>query len=470
MKWSTLFCIKDHLDMLVRDLTAAVERGDPPDFRPVTWYLDRHLSGNWDFLGISRTMADSFRTHIYDTSPDSNTRSFAMVAEFSRAVDNFGAKGAHRPFFNCFAQLASLESPPHFWVATQDIIAPHHSIPFSIFQDDLERALGDVVYSSRPREWTEPTKKWSDTLIETLCPFWRPEDPTPIPHALIYYINERKLDTLEGLWIIVDRLWFAFPITLAHPPHRRSPHNDTKNARGNVMTALWRVACSLGNGPGCRPELYQRILEAVTAVESSESAVAVSVVAAIKTLAVDILEDLSNPCGHLVLPVETAITIHSKNSLTTAFQQTLYDRKVEATIALLAEFLESCSADFVPYKAVETIRFIGAFIPAPRGTVHLSHQLRLANCMSHMLNSDNPHMELLGATISCCHMFDLYAGLPDPRRRPPRYAWLDNPTARRKIKETLMDYTMSSSSAPLLATIGAILQGLDCLHEGSTVV
>ncbi|KAF7351982.1 hypothetical protein MVEN_01160400 [Mycena venus] len=408
MKWSTLFCMKDHLAMLARDLTAAVERGHPPDFRPVRWYLQQHLSGNWDFLGMSLTMADNFLTYIYDTIPDNNNaRSFAMVAEFTRAVDNFAARGAHRPFFNCFAQLALLESPPYRWVATQQIIAPNHSIPFSIFQDDLERALGDVVYSIRPHGWTEPTKKWNDTLIETLCPFWRPEDPTPIPHALIHYINERKLGNLEGLWIIVDRLWSAFPITLAHPPHRRSPNNGAEDARKNVMTALWRVACSLGNGPGCRPELYQRILKAV--VGSSESAVAVSVVATIKTLAVDILEDLSNPCGHLVLPAETAIAIRSSNSLTSAFQQTLYDRKVEATIALLAEFLEGCSADFVPYKAMETIRFMGAFIPSPRAAVHPSHQLRLANGISHMSNRDNTHVELLEATISHCHIFDFVA-------------------------------------------------------------
>jgi len=142
-------------------------------------------------------------------------------------------------------------------------------------------------------------------------------------------------------------------------------------------------------------------------------------------------------------------------------RQPLYNRKLEAKVAILATFLEGCTPNMMPYKAIETLCSMASFIPAPQGPVHQTHQFQFANGMHHMVNSNDPQaVELLEATLSRCHIFDVYAGLPN---RVPRHAWLDNPKARGKIKETLISYK-KTVSGPLLPNVNAILQGLNSLH------
>jgi hypothetical protein len=146
------------------------------------------------------------------------------------------------------------------------------------------------------------------------------------------------------------------------------------------------------------------------------------------------------------------------------FQQALYDRKLEATISLLAEFLGNFSAEFMPYRAIETVCCLGNFIYPPRGLIHEIHQLRLADGMHHLLTCNNPDgVDLLDTIISRCHILDLYADLPDPQRVwSPRHPWIDNPAAREKIKDTLTKYMMLN---PVHGTVSTILARLDSLHS-----
>ncbi|KAJ7914294.1 hypothetical protein B0H13DRAFT_1873120 [Mycena leptocephala] len=153
------------------------------------------------------------------------------------------------------------------------------------------------------------------------------------------------------------------------------------------MTALWRAACL---GYGASLEQYQTVLEAVT----------------------------SSQC----LTRSTPAFIAAHRNSDPGYPRQLRDLPANhlrshcgGKNALLAEFLDRCSADFTPYKAVETIYYIGNSV-VPRGAVHEIHQLRLADSFygrQAYIQSDNQHdLEVLAAAISS-GIFELYAGLAD---------------------------------------------------------
>ncbi|KAF7347041.1 hypothetical protein MVEN_01457800 [Mycena venus] len=468
MEWSTIIWVTNKLVMLAKDLETAVKGGYPLDVQPLQHHLTEYKG--WEFPALKSLKLNLHNFQYIDFRPGDEYSS-TTVANVTQMVNEFAIRAFHGVFFEYAIQSASLESPPYRWLVTQKTMLPLVSRPFSVFEDDLERALDEVVGSIHMDIWIEPTHQWIDTLIETLCPFWQPDKPTQIPRALIHYINMRKSDKLDALRLIVHRLWSAFPITLSNPPSKRFyVHTDPVQDLEEVMTALWCVASSkprLRYRPGLR--LYQSILEAVTRIGSPESPVTVSVVAMMKTLVIDSLQDFSNPIGHLVLPTQTAIIIpvdSSPMSNSRPFQQALYDRKLEATISLLAEFLDHCSREFMPHRAVETVRSLGNFIYPPRGLVHETHQRRLANGIQRLLNCNNPDgVELVEAIISRCHILDLYADLPDPQRVwSPRHPWIDNSTAREEIKDTLTKYMMLN---PVHRTVSTILARLDSLHSSA---
>ncbi|KAJ7660012.1 hypothetical protein B0H14DRAFT_3077678, partial [Mycena olivaceomarginata] len=390
MEWSTIICVKNELVMLAKNLETAVKGGYLLDVQPLQHHLTEYKG--WEFPALKSLKLKLHNLQDADFRPGDDY-SPAMVANVMQMVNEFAIRAFHGVFFEYAIQSASLESPPYRWLVTQRLMLPLVSRPFSIYKDDLERALDEVVGSIHLDRWIEPAHQWIDTLIETLCPFWQPDKPAPIPRALIHYINVRNSDKLDALRLIVPRLWSAFPTTLSNPPSKRFYE---------VMTALWFVASRkprLRYRPGLR--LYQSILEAVTRVGSPGSSVT--------TLVIDSLQDFLNP-------IETAIIIpvdRNRMSNSMPFQQALYDRKLEATISLLAEFLGNFT--------IETVCCLGNFIYPPRGLIHEIHQLRLAD----------DGVDLLDTIIN----------LPDPQRVwSPRHPWIDNPAAREKIKDTLTKY------------------------------
>jgi hypothetical protein len=149
---------------------------------------------------------------------------------------------------------------------------------------------------------------------------------------------------------------------------------------------------------------------------------------------------------------------------------------MEARIVLLTDFLEGCSSDFSPYKAADTLRtiiVIGGQDPIYRGTIHETHQIRLARSIVRV--SEFPDAELLAVVISN-PIFDVYAGISRDRQAevddvgspPPEwYAWLDSATARAEIMDTLThaEKLLPSAHSPLLTRIQEITQGLDSLHS-----
>jgi hypothetical protein len=173
----------------------------------------------------------------------------------------------------------------------------------------------------------------------------------------------------------------------------------------------------------------------------------------------------SNPLGHPLLPTETAIAFPDElpdADLLSEARRYDYFRRArifEAIFICLAEFLDSCTSNFTPYKATDTIRRIDSMsapyhpshdMSAPYATpIHDVHQLRLAGSMHRMFKSGNPQAtDLLDVTIAC-RMFDVYAGSAPSSS----CTWLDNSTARCQIAEILTDRLSSSSPESSLPMI-----------------
>ncbi|KAF8186487.1 hypothetical protein K438DRAFT_1835692 [Mycena galopus ATCC 62051] len=451
MNWSTFCWMKNRLAMLETEL----EMGHLPDFHLVKHCL-QNLEWSW-FDPIDtpwQNISDLLNNGSYDVA--------TMLPKFTQAIEVFSARTPHALFFNYLFCSSSLESSPYHWEATQQKMFINQLTPFSLYKNILEYTLEHVVYFTNSDQWANPTKQWIDTVIETLVSFWLPDPnkPKAIPLALIHYLNERNTEILESLhWVIVKKLWIAFPATLFNPPVGRL-YRPTIDSTEDVMTALWHLACE---GPRLWPWSYQSVLEAVTKVGPLESPVTFSVLVITKALVVSNLDGFSDSVAQSVLPADTAIINPAENYR--ALQEILDNRKLEAHVALLAEFMDSCSDDFVPYKAVETLQVISSFIDAPRAAIHESHQLRLASGIEHILGLDNScGVKLLEAIISWSCLFDLYVKQPT-HPQLPQHGWLENAPARMKIKESLMDYMRVISSTPLLVNVQAIIRGLDFLHN-----
>ncbi|KAJ7456137.1 hypothetical protein FB451DRAFT_1277060, partial [Mycena latifolia] len=186
----------------------------------------------------------------------------------------------------------------------------------------------------------------------------------------------------------------------------------------------------------------------------------------VKARALDNLLDLPDPSSltHRLFPTETVLAIPTEFLASEMddplLMNLLPNRIAEAKIALLSEFLERCNSDSTPYRALDTIRYIGAV--AVRSEIHDTHQIHLANHMHRLLDTGDP--ELLDTVINC-GIFDLYAGPPHidtPIGYPLRHTWLDNTSARVEIQDTLSRYLESAPKAPARAE--GILRGLERLH------
>jgi hypothetical protein len=149
------------------------------------------------------------------------------------------------------------------------------------------------------------------------------------------------------------------------------------------------------------------------------------------------------------------------------FEEVLGNRIGEAKVVLVADFLDGFRSDFIPYKAAETLRSLCDTVPVPPTGVHPNHQNRFASGMNYILNLVHPDsMELLDAIIQS-NIFEAYfeAGQPRmPQKAQHEHAWLQDLSARDRVKNTLMDYMQNSG---IRLRIQAVLHGIESLHPSS---
>ncbi|KAJ7119779.1 hypothetical protein C8R44DRAFT_737539 [Mycena epipterygia] len=335
-----------------------------------------------------------------------------MIPTFARAIEDISTNTPHRIMFTYFRGLAKLKSVGRcdsdltaFYICGYVVAVPARRIvvtaPASAltrelpFRNDLETTL-DMVMSGHRDVLDHATKgDWTHTIIHDLCSWWKPDQastPTPLPRALVYYLNHCKSD--DALRKLLSReditLWSAFPTTLANGPSA-PPHVylyvPLEIGVDEVLTALWRMSALEQWGSPGPTVLVESVLEAI--LKFRTSSITVSVIALLKANILDSLYFDTSEISrfrHSLLPMETAIVI-SEDFLSSEFEaersrtdisiELMDDRLIEAKIALLAEFLESFNPNIVPYKGPETVRKIG--IVTSRAKIHENHQIRLAN-------------------------------------------------------------------------------------------
>ncbi|KAJ7657736.1 hypothetical protein DFH06DRAFT_1197022 [Mycena polygramma] len=157
----------------------------------------------------------------------------------------------------------------------------------------------------------------------------------------------------------------------------------------------------------------------------------------------------------------------------------------EARLALIAEYLECCASNLLPYNAVKTVYKLTRQM-APREPVHPTHQLRLANSIQPMSFAVENSTELSQAIMhSDC--WKIYATGRKTEKKVTLHRnklneagwgrwpwpWLDDPIARQKVKQVFTDYetklTASGDSPDILARLQFILEGIDSWHpEGES--
>jgi hypothetical protein len=156
-----------------------------------------------------------------------------------------------------------------------------------------------------------------------------------------------------------------------------------------------------------------------------------------------------------ILPPETAVPVpidELRQSLAVG-QPGLFDAVVvgridEARIVLVSELLESCRTDMIPYNATDTLSRTSGF--CIHG-VHPIHQSRFATSVRRLFSTLGDGNPTLLQEVVNLSLFDVYA--PNSTRvHIESHLWLDNPLARRIIKDTLTEYqgTLTPTDPQLL--------------------
>ncbi|KAJ7480684.1 hypothetical protein FB451DRAFT_1238208 [Mycena latifolia] len=479
MDWNTFCGVKSHLSQLLKYLALCegdLKNGHIPDLERVTSYLRALGSGD---LQLGRSPKILYHLNILAGDPPPPLA--VVIPELVRVIEDYCTGTPYRLLFQYLKSLASLNSPPYRWRETQKMITLDPSPSFSALQGDLELALESVIYRHQKRLNESNDNSWIDTIIQTLYFFWKPNqtcEPTALPRAIIYYLNNRSSDYALGrcMWPYDLKTWPAFPITISKALTMVDPSRHEMGIEG-VLTSLWRL-CSL-RGPwiaDADTAIHEAVLEAV--MDADSTPLTFSIIAMVKTRILNSLGHAPDESAfkHWLLPTDTAVVISPQiiggqmtdgKTLGTLLQ----NRVEEAKIALLSDFLEGCGSGFVPYKAAETLDYIGTIVP--QSEIHETYQIHLANSMHRLWNHNKSHGTELLNTLITCKIFDLYAEFPNFNLinvSGERHAWLDNAGARAQIKDTLSGYVKklafeSTSGAPsVLTRAQAVLRGLDSLH------
>ncbi|KAJ7115423.1 hypothetical protein C8R44DRAFT_794628 [Mycena epipterygia] len=463
MRWSRFKAIQSQLTNLQLYLTHCAEHtesGHAPDLTLVASCLGplRHERIFHQIIE-QNPIVTTYLNHPGAKSP------FPLVQELINVVAKVCTVIPHIIQFGYLSRAAQLDSLPYRWRETLDLMhCP--SCQFSDIQDILDPML-DRVVSIQLGNFNTTEFEWIDDIMERSCYFWRPEDfSISIPSALIKYLNDRRSDyaVTTTLRAITPYLWAAFPQTL------RSGPTPLGHDRDQSLIALWRLV-SRTDLYYPDPSRYQPLMDAMWTTAAS------SFLPSVRTMVKHAFlgglryrpdENWISLLNHPVLPVDTltAVVFTPEEAIEYPERwQTMGLRISEAYVHLLAEFLESCITDPLPFNAAETIQIIGRDKNnSPSGPIHETHQTSLAKSIQHSFATAG--REALAAAVINTQIFEVYV-------RPSRSdedltPWLENATARETIKTAFMAFadklSLSEDSTSDLKRVRAILDGLDSLH------
>ncbi|KAJ6545645.1 hypothetical protein B0H19DRAFT_1267041 [Mycena capillaripes] len=440
-------------------------------------------------------------------------------------IDKALSELPHRIRVAFLVHSARLESPPYRWEEMHSMIRVSDPIPASL--KDLVEASIDLIISAqnhRLKAGTDGSEtRWIIDAIEELVSFWRPNETDSIPGSIILFLNcwdsDLVLWNVPGRHDVAMRLWKCFPRTLS------------TDQREGIFTALWRLAsdAQLYDEPSdVHLAALESVLKTVSIADSPFTLIAYSITACMK---VKILREINARVttsmggkalfwvDHHLFPAETASQIGDRfhlmegeisnserttminfsnrvftsqivdeyrsmvDKISDSVRSTIIDimrnRVSEALLIVIAEYLEHCACDSLPYKAVETFAKIGGKVYTPTAANHPTHQIRLANSI-HNISSSEQATVLLDVIVDC-QLWNLYAEGTKTEvldslsviSEPDEYwPWLANHEARYKIMDAFSGYEkkmMSTAelSRDVLPRLQKILRGLDSWHTES---
>ncbi|KAJ7116863.1 hypothetical protein C8R44DRAFT_791558 [Mycena epipterygia] len=414
------------------------------------------------------------------------------------------AQHAGAPLQNLIHYLgfsASLDSPPYRYQETVDSIEPRTILRSSETRKFVESALDDIIYDHMDR-FNSPQDRahWRDEIVQKLFSFWLPEDdpeePISLPAAVIHYLNFRNSD--NALWRFVDTFdqsqWACMSRTLLDGPSLRSSSSFPNDPdRTQTLKALWNILYAgrysiEDEDEPIIPSLQvaTNILDVLLAMPISPEAM--STIALVKNKLLNRLHRLSadGTTGdhilqlyHPILPTETAVTVqieyirHRLNhGEVREFRKVMLDRINEARIIVISEYLEWCSSQVSPSRALETFSTFRRVMC--QTAVHETHQIRFAEAIRRLLSAPLGDV-LLGGLLDevikgALEVYTPIARLTRPHiRNLQLYPWLDNPISRQIIKDTFTEnknrLTVLDPPLPdLLSNMEEIINSLDSMH------
>ncbi|KAF7326732.1 hypothetical protein MVEN_02592100 [Mycena venus] len=449
MLWSTFCALQSRLITLGQQLAAC----DSADVNPDLAKISSSIHETSKFFA-----AQGLIRHLSQT---------ALIPDLQGIIDEMLYHVPYKILFQYLASSAQLKAPPYRWTETRDAIHTDPSVHFSVFNQELEYRLRQVI-SQLDRMNASEDITWLDITVAAFLSFWRPESAVSIPHSIIQFLNHRHsssaLKQVLGHGTSEMYLWSSFPTTLSCG----SPSFGANMiSRQDLLAALWRLA-SLNTHLRLKDQsLVVRlvsILEVLSEAETSLSHISNSIIALIKhRILYEITQtSFSSSFNHLIFPIETIVQVSDEDQQSVS--NMMRARRQEARIYILAEFLQHCNSEVLPYRAVETLEAI-SHRTVPREGIHHAHQLRLADSVRGIFTAER-FPDLLPVIINC-ECWTVYAKQPKfgPFEERP---WLYDPVARGKIKDAFTHYEGKLGSIPdsstLLVRLKKILQGLDSWH------
>ncbi|KAJ7716207.1 hypothetical protein B0H16DRAFT_1476907 [Mycena metata] len=445
-----------------------VQSGKTPDFKALLSSIE-----DLDVYTMKQEMREFLNT------PDSSAS--ALIARWVVELEEFHITSPLHNFLAYLERTAEMDSPPYLFQPIVDLISPRHCLLSTA--KHVESCLQQIIYGHMER-FNHPPKDnrsgFLDKIVVLALQYWRPaRDSSCLPLPVIHYIQLRKSTQAlnEFLWQFSaygDLLWACVPATLLNGPSL--PYHVYEETNTSTIVALWSLlyfSQELYDEP-IYPTLpvCMSILDAVHSIPSSP--VSQSVVALLKHkifLHLRLDRPVDEPLQrlqHPILPTETSVPINElRQSLARAqpgfFDVLVVHRIEEARIVLVSELLDSCHTDMIPHNATDTLSRTSSFC---RYHVHPMHQIRFARSVRRLFSTLGDRNPTLLQEVVNLFLFDAYA--PNSTYvRIESYLWLDDPLARRIIKDTLSEYqgTLTPTDPQrLLLRVEEIINNLNSFH------
>jgi hypothetical protein len=348
-------------------------------------------------------------------------------------------------FVTFMTEAAALESWPYEFEATRAIFLPF--LDESSVSPDMAGTFStafDSIVSHQSR--LERYSSHADEILAILlsiCESAMADDPTFFPLNLTSYLTTQKIPHSHVVQKC-NTLWLCSCLTA----QLVALEGASPLLSGPVTEAMWEVAFVLARKYldswkyKSTPHVHGRVLEAVCLAapsRASRSAIALiqtNILNALSPVPHD-LESMNKVPIYPILAKETRFsTFDTENAESPQGDEPALSI-LTMRIVVLADFLQLCIVNQLPYKAVETVDILADFLPSRPG-VQAPYQVHFARSWSAVLEQDSTPLIL--ETLSKGKLLSAYWDGPKTWIVDDEYRWLDDPLAAKIFVESLTAY------------------------------